>query len=173
MAETAIPTTPALEDGVALVDFNAHVHTFEVNYTCALKRTVGLEIPDSTVTFITFPLGQAEEIIDPLNWHSLTENTERITVTKTGLYLVCFNVHFYLDKSGEVNIEFIIKKNNTTNVFVSAGVQPKSYNNTLSSSFILNLSNGDYIYLTIFHEAAPTSFYLSAEETLFSATLLR
>lgn len=173
MAETAVPSTPVVEGGVARTNHNAHTHSFQVNYTCALKRTANLTLTNETYVNITFPTGSAEEVSDPLNWHSLSTNSERITVTKSGLYLIQFLFHIYDDYLQGIDFYVELRKNGSSTEFTVSGQYPNARNYLFSGSAFLNLSDGDYINFRIYHEGGAYDLQLIANQALFSATLLR
>lgn len=173
MAETATPKTPVIASGTALTDHNAHVHEFEVNYTCALKRTATLTLVNGDYTDITFPTGSAIEIADPLNWHSMSANTERITVNRNGLYR--FDYLFKVHDNNIQSIDFLIelKKNGDTVVFDITSKSAASLNYIFSGSAYINLTSGDYVISRIYHEGGAIDLLLLANQGFFSATLLR
>jgi hypothetical protein len=70
-------------DVLTAADLNA------LNNVTALELTAAFNIPTGAPTNITF--GAGTEIVDVSGWHSTSTNTERITPTIQGIYLVtCF-----------------------------------------------------------------------------------
>lgn len=59
---------------------------------CIVKRTATQAIAHNTDTSILFPTADATEILDPSGMHSLTTNTDRVTITAGGLYTITGNL---------------------------------------------------------------------------------
>lgn len=68
-----------------LSEINLNYKTvYNLGSICVADRSSAYSVPSGSWTQI--PLNR--EIYDPQNWHSLTTNTERITVPSAGYYLV-------------------------------------------------------------------------------------
>lgn len=173
MAETGIPKTQAVITGTAITDHNAHVHEYEVNYTCALKRTALLSLPNEATTRVTFPTGSAEELADPLNWHSLSIDPERITVTATGLYLFSAFLLLYDLPVQNVFTSPRIELNASGGLFVADMRYDLGGYLGRSISAVATLSSGDFVELDVYIEGADANVKIFANQCYFSVTLLR
>lgn len=78
--------------------------------SCLLESSTQ-SIPNSTTTRLYF----STELHDPLGWHSTTTNTERITPTIAGLYLVTAST-FDITSGVAGRLFFAILKNSTGQV---------------------------------------------------------
>lgn len=134
---------------------------------CVLRNTGSLTLTASTLTDLTFP-NAANELSDPLNWHSTTTNTQRITPTVTGYYRVTGNVAVN-NTLGTVTYLQLIKVATiaATESSDESGTNPSGV--SLSWVGYIDASAGDYLLLQAYHNNASNR---TTQTRSFSAHLL-
>ena len=112
---------------------------------CRVYRSSNLTISTGTETTVTFD----SERCDTNNMHSLTTNTERITVTTPGIYYIWFSARFNQNTGGGKR-QLGVWLNNTTQITegtweVGAGDDALE----LHVDTCYHLNNGDYIVVKV------------------------
>ena len=92
-------TTRASGYTVTAADWNIFANNFTAlrkDY-CIVKRSAVQSIPDNVLTAVLWD----QEAYDPQTMHSTAVNTDRITVARTGLYLVSCQIKFTAHPSSD------------------------------------------------------------------------
>lgn len=108
---------------------------------CEANRTTTQSINDSTLTTVALDA----ELIDTNSLHSTVTNNSRITIAKTGLYLVFCQIAWVANTSGR-RFATIIKNGSAIDTDLSDNRAPTSAGEARNSIFkLLSLTAGDYL----------------------------
>lgn len=137
----------------------------------ALNKSAGLTVANNTITQITFDT----ELFDTDGYHSTTTNTERITIPsgKSGYFLWTIKAAWDTNSTGQR--QFIPYKNGVR----QGNGSPQGYDSIVSANgytyltttYIINLSAGDYISTAAFQNSTG-SLTLRNEELFQSLVFL-
>ncbi len=128
------------------------------NTSIFLKSVGEQSIPDATGTEFLWP----NEVYDPRDLHSLTTNTNRVTVKLDGMYLV--TSAFRWDTNSTGTRQHAITKNGTVQKWVT---MPANIDNRNEISQFLRMRDGDYISLRLYQDSG------AARDVGFSQTNLQ
>lgn len=133
--------------------------------TCILNSTTTQSITTAVATTVTF--ANADEVRDPLGWHSDVTYPPRIYPTITGMYVVDGNVTLAANSGTGAYLQLV---KNTTVVAQSSGdLSGSGAQASLSLSHTLSLSSTDYIYLAIYQNSGGS---VNITAKTFSAILI-
>lgn len=138
----------------------------QMKHACRVFRDTSVQtISDQTETAIIFNA----ENFDTDTMHDNSTNPERITVPKTGLYLLQGQVRFDEDNSGLRKVYF--KKNATTALHVTQEQTTDRIDYYIST--MEELSANDYVSIYVWHsKGGDLDVNIGRHITFFSATLI-
>ena len=152
MTDYTNPRTWTDGEVVTASQMNTHVRdnlkALREHNTCKVYRSTNGTLTTATLTTVNFDA----EAYDPNGWHSTTSNTDRITPTLSGLYLVTAGASFGASATGWR--EMILWRNGTSGqafATVGRGVACTGTNSTnwvISGTISCNGST-DYISLSV------------------------
>jgi len=126
-------------DGAAWVNVLANVGD-----KCSVGRSGAQTIPHNVGTLIEFNT----EYYDTNDMHSNVTNNTRVTIKKTGYYMVCGQVTFSPNAVGRRTV--IIKKNAGYGWAKNEESSPSGvYETNINFVIIMNLNEGDYLTLEV------------------------
>lgn len=129
------------------------------------KSAASQTISNSTGTNITFDAEQ----FDTDSYHSTTTNTERLTVPKTGYYLLSGNIDWQGSSTGYRQMTF--QKNGADLLYTYS--TPNSSSNSTNNSYIAYASANDYFVLRVWQNSGGNLLaYNGAQDTVFSIVYL-
>lgn len=133
--------------------------------TCVMTTTTTQSIANATASTVSF--ANADEVRDPLGWHSDATFPPRIYPTVTGLYLIDGSIQF----AGNAGVgAYLSLAKNLVEVAKSAGdLSGAGANASLSISHVLELTSTDFIYLACYQNSGAA---LNITLKTFSAVLL-
>ena len=139
----------------------------QLNNVTALRDTSTLSIATTTVTAINF--GAGTEIVDAGGWHSTSTNTDRITPTVAGVYLVIAYGSVESAAFGASSRLYVaITKNNT--LHTNANIGSPSYPAASCSAIIDLNGTTDWVNMQIFQDSGSS---LNSVRRALSVMLLR
>lgn len=123
----------------------------------------------NSIVPILFPTAPTE-VLDDLNWHSVSTNTSRITPTLVGRYLININVTFAANATSDRRVYAL--KNGATN-HIWQRLFPGTANSiTVSTTGVLAMNGTtDYIELGAFQNSGAGLDVLGAGDATFSTSI--
>lgn len=134
---------------------------------CRLRRSADQTIANNTVTAVQF----TTEDYDTNTMHDNATNNTRVTIKKTGYYLLTHQVYFQLNATGER--ESWVRKNGggARYAWIRQTSASSSLNSVLSGSDgPILLSAGDYVELVVYQDSGG-NLNVDEESTLETPTL--
>lgn len=133
--------------------------------SCIMTTTTVQAIATATATTVSF--ANADEVRDPLGWHSDATFPPRIYPTITGIYLVDGMVQLAANSGTGAYLQLV--KNATVVASTAGDLSGTGANSSLSLSTTVSLTSTDYIYLAVFQNSGVS---VNITNKTFSAILL-
>ena len=110
------------------------------------------------------------EVFDTNGFHDNATNNSRLTVPtgKAGYYEIQANVSFNLNSTGERNYA-ILKNGTAVNYF---NWSPGTQYNSMSSSIVVNLAEGDYVQLRAYQSSGGSLTVYGTDYSFFSMNFI-
>ena len=146
----------------------AILYASEVNSlfaACVMTTTTVQAVATATATTVSF--ANADEVRDPLGWHSDASFPPRIYPTITGLYLVDGSIQFAANSG--TGAYLTLTKNNVEVAKSAGDLSGAGANASLSLSHMMEIANGDHIYLACYQNSGGS---VNITLKTFSAVLL-
>ena len=134
-------------DVLTAADLNAF------NNVTALYDTSTIVVANTTVVNIAF--GSGTELCDQSGWHSETSNTDRITPTIAGTYLVVANANLETASFPTSSRFYVSVAKNGTNYLNSNFTSPKYPGATIACTVNLN-GTTDYVSMQLYQDSGSS-----------------
>lgn len=132
---------------------------------CLMTSTTTQSIATATATTVSF--ANADEVRDPLGWHSDASFPPRIYPTITGIYVIDGTVILGANSGTGAYLQLV--KNATVVASSSADLSATGTASSLSLSHTVSLTSSDYIYLAVYQNSGVS---VNITSKTFSATLI-
>ena len=122
-----------------------------VRPVCRLNKTADESIANNTTEYLTFTSTDSAVVVDPYNMHSPTTNSDRITVSDTGFYLVTAYVQWDSNATGKRGLYL---QKNSSSIIGSDFRLPVSGSVTMQTvSVIVPLAANDWVRLGLYQSS--------------------
>jgi hypothetical protein len=128
---------------------------------CSLTKSADQTIDYLTWTDVTFD----QEVYDQGGLHDNVTNNERVTVGKTGVYWISYQIDWQSKKDS--NFAARIRKNNLTTVVESCdNASRDNISMCINGTILVELAENDYVTLQAWHDDGGTRDVFSARTYL-------
>lgn len=120
--------------------------------SCIMTTTTVQAVATATATTVSF--ANADEVRDPLGWHSDATFPPRVYPTITGIYLVDGMVQLAANSGTGAYLQLV--KNATVVASTAGDLSGTGANSALNLSHTLSLTSTDYVYLAVFQNSGAS-----------------